>query len=58
MRKNKKSQLIIGLMLVILAIILGQKGLLSDPVRGLIVGIGIGFLLISIFSKNKDQGPN
>ncbi|WP_296112629.1 hypothetical protein [uncultured Anaerococcus sp.] len=58
MRKNKKSQLIIGLMLVILAIILGQKGFLSDSIRGLIVGIGIGFLLISIFNKNKGQRPN
>ncbi len=45
-------------MLVILAIILGQKGFLSDSIRGLIVGIGIGFLLISIFNKNKGQRPN
>lgn len=55
MKKDRKSRLIIGLMLIILSIILGNKGLLGDSSRGLIVGIGIGFLLLSIFGKDKSK---
>ena len=55
MRKDRKSRLIIGILLIILSIILGQKGLLGDSARGLIIGIGIGFLILSIFSKEKGQ---
>ena len=42
-------------MLIILSLILGQKGLLGDSTKGLMIGIGIviGFLILSIFSKNK-----
>ena len=42
-------------MLIILSLILGQKELLGDSARGLIVGIGIGFLILSIFSKDKGK---
>ena len=42
-------------MLIILSLILGQKGLLSDSVRGLIIGIGIGFLIMAIYTKSKDK---
>lgn len=55
MKKDRKSRLIIGLMLIILSIILGNKVLLGDSSRGLIVGIGIGFLLLSIFCKGKSN---
>lgn len=55
MRKDRKSRLIIGLMLINLSIILGNKGLLGDSSRGLIIGIGIGFLLLSIFGKGKSK---
>ena len=42
---------------IILSLILGQNGLLGDSARGLIVGIGIGigFLILSIFSKDKGK---
>lgn len=43
-------------MLIILSLTLGQKGILGDSTRGLIIGIGIGFLILSIFSKtNKNK---
>lgn len=55
MRKDRKSRLIIGILLITLSIILGQKGLLGDSARGLTIGIGIGFLILSIFSREKGQ---
>lgn len=45
-------------MLIILSLTLGQKGLLGDSTKGLIMGIGIGFLILSIFSKTNKINKN
>lgn len=58
MKKDKESRLIIGLMLIILSLTLGQKGFLGDSTKGLIMGIGIGFLILSIFSKTNKINKN
>lgn len=45
-------------MLIILSLTLGQKGLLGDSTRGPLVGIGIGFLILSIFAKTNKINKN
>lgn len=45
--------MLIGLALISLALILGQKSALPDLARGLVTGLGIGFLILSTGIEDK-----
>jgi len=49
--KNNKAYMLIGLALISLALILGQD--LPDLARGLVTGLGIGFLILSTGIEDK-----
>ncbi|WP_299032232.1 hypothetical protein [uncultured Anaerococcus sp.] len=51
MIKNNKAYMLIGLALISLALILGQD--LPDLARGLVTGLGIGFLILSTGIEDK-----
>lgn len=51
MIKNNKAYMLIGLALISLALILGQE--LPDLARGLVTGLGIGFLILSTGIEDK-----
>ena len=53
MRKDKKTYLLIGLSLLILSLVLGQTSKLPDLARGLITGVGLGFLILSTGIEDK-----
>ena len=53
MRKDKKTYLLIGLSLLILSLVLGQTPKLPDLARGLITGVGLGFLILSTGIEDK-----
>ena len=53
MRKDKKTYLLIGLSLLILALVLGQGSAIPDMARGLLTGLGLGFLILSTGIEDK-----
>lgn len=53
MEKNKKTHLLIGLILLILSIVLGQSSRIPDICRGLVTGLGLGFLILSTGIEDK-----
>lgn len=53
MEKNKKNHLLIGLSLLILAIVLGRLSNVPDLARGILTGLGLGFLILSTGIEDK-----
>lgn len=53
MEKNKKTHLLIGLTLLILGLVLGRMANIPDPARGLVTGLGLGFLILSRGIEDK-----
>ncbi|WP_311491665.1 hypothetical protein [uncultured Anaerococcus sp.] len=53
MEKNKKTHLLIGLILLILSIVLGQSSRIPDLGRGILTGLGLGFLILSTGIEDK-----
>lgn len=53
MEKNKKNHLLIGLSLLILAIVLGRLSNVPDLERGILTGLGLGFLILSTGIEDK-----
>lgn len=53
MTKNHKSYSTIGLALIIIALILGRNSNVPDLARGLITGLGLGFLILSTGIEEK-----
>ncbi|MBP2015412.1 hypothetical protein [Anaerococcus degeneri] len=58
MEKNKKAHLLIGLSLLILALVLGQGSAIPDMARGLVTGLGLGFLILSTGIEDKCKRKN
>lgn len=58
MEKNKKAHLLIGLSLLILALVLGQGTAIPDMARGLVTGLGLGFLILSTGIEDKCKRKN
>ncbi len=58
MEKNKKAHLLIGLSLLILALVLGQGTAIPDMARGLVTGLGLGFLILSTGIEYKCKRKN
>ncbi|WP_308653244.1 hypothetical protein [uncultured Anaerococcus sp.] len=58
MEKNKKTHLLIGLSLLILALVLGQGSAIPDMARGLVTGLGLGFLILSTGIEDKCKRKN
>lgn len=58
MEKNKKPHLLIGLSLLILALVLGQGSAIPDMARGLVTGLGLGFLILSTGIEDKCKRKN
>lgn len=53
MGKDKKNHLLIGLSLLILAIVLGRLSNVPDLARGILTGLGLGFLIPSTGIEDK-----
>lgn len=53
MEKNKKNHLLIGLSLLILGIVLGSLSNVPDLARGILTGLGLGFLILSTGIEDK-----
>lgn len=53
MEKNKKNHLLIGLSLLILGIVLGRLSNVPDLARGILTGLGLGFLILSTGIEDK-----
>lgn len=53
MGKDKKNHLLIGLSLLILAIVLGRLSNVPDLARGILTGLGLGFLILSTGIEDK-----
>lgn len=53
MGKDKKNYLLIGLSLLILAIVLGRLSNVPDLARGILTGLGLGFLILSTGIEDK-----
>ena len=53
MKKDKKTYLLIGLSFLIISLVLGQTPKLPDLTRGLITGVGLGFLILSTGIEDK-----
>lgn len=53
MEKNKKTHLLIGLTLLILGLVLGRMANIPDLERGLVTGLGLGFLILSMGIEDK-----
>lgn len=53
MEKNKKNHLLIGLSLLILAIVLGRLSNVPDLARGILTGLGLGYLILSTGIEDK-----
>ena len=53
MEKNKKNSLLIGLSLLILGIVLGRLSNVPDLARGILTGLGLGFLILSTGIEDK-----
>ena len=53
MEKNKKINLLIGLSLLILGLVLGRQAKMPDLARGIVTGLGLGFLILSTGIEDK-----
>lgn len=53
MEKNKKNHLLIGLSLLILGLVLGRLSNVPDLARGILTGLGLGFLILSTGIEDK-----
>lgn len=53
MGKDKKNHLLIGLSLLILGIVLGRLSNVTDLARGILTGLGLGFLILSTGIEDK-----
>ena len=53
MGKDKKNYLLIGLSLLILGIVLGRLSNVLDLARGILTGLGLGFLILSTGIEDK-----
>ena len=53
MGKDKKNHLLIGLSLLILGIVLGRLSNVPDLARGILTGLGLGFLILSTGIEDK-----
>ena len=53
MEKNKKNHLLIGLSLLILGIVLGRLSNVPDLARGILTGLGLGYLILSTGIEDK-----
>ncbi len=53
MGKDKKNYLLIGLSLLILGIVLGRLSNVPDLARGILTGLGLGFLILSTGIEDK-----
>ncbi|MBZ2386400.1 hypothetical protein K8P03_03670 [Anaerococcus murdochii] len=53
MGKDKKNHLLIGLSLLILGIVLGRLSNVLDLARGILTGLGLGFLILSTGIEDK-----
>ena len=53
MGKDKKNYLLIGLSLLIIGIVLGRLSNVPDLARGILTGLGLGFLILSTGIEDK-----
>lgn len=53
MGKDKKNYLLIGLSLLILGIVLGRLSNVPDLARGILTGLGLGYLILSTGIEDK-----
>lgn len=53
MGKDKKNYLLIGLSLLILGLVLGRLSNVPDLARGILTGLGLGFLILSTDIEDK-----
>lgn len=53
MGKDKKNYLLIGLSLLIIGIVLGRLSNVPDLARGILTGLGLGYLILSTGIEDK-----
>lgn len=53
MGKDKKNYLLIGLSLLIIGIVLGRLSNVPDLARGILMGLGLGYLILSTGIEDK-----
>ena len=58
MNAKSKGLLILGLILILISNLIFKDSSLSDLARGLVTGLGFGFLILSIYLKCKNKAVN